>query len=138
MDYKKILNTIDQWEEATNIVLSMEDLSLHKMQLILKDTYSILTDFHKSEFVPRAVCELFLQMEEFLYFTSLIERNEKSVDFYHLQVFFSIIKSLRKGFFKGKYECSFPKLKFTDAFGNEFSLDLESDNIEDIFANIKH
>lgn len=130
MSYNEISLLIKEWKDMISVVMSLEELSLPKIQELLKETYRILTVFHKSELVPKQISELFLEMENFLYFTSLMEEKEKNTGFYHWQEVFCIVKALEKGFFEGKYRCDFPKLIITDILDNDFLFDFGSDNIE--------
>ncbi len=130
MSYSEIASIVKEWKDMTNVVMSLEKLPLPKIQQLLKDTYRILTVFHKSELVPKQISELFLEMEDFLYFTSLMEEKEKSMGFYYWQEIFCIVKALEKGFFEGKYRCDFPKMIITDTLDNDFLFDFDSDNIE--------
>ena len=129
MSNSEIASIVKEWKDMTKVVMSLDELPLPKIQQLLKDTYRILTDFLKSELVPKQISELFLEMEDFLYFSSLMVEKEKSVGFYHRQEIFCIVKSLEKGFFEGKYRCDFPKLVITDILDNAFLFDFDSDNI---------
>ena len=85
MSNSEIASIVKEWKDMTKVVMSLDELPLPKKQQLLKDTYRILTDFLKSELVPKQISELFLEMEDFLYFSSLMEEKEKSVGFYHWQ-----------------------------------------------------
>lgn len=123
------INTIDsitsRWDNMTYQALSLQEISLSDIQLQLKDTYHILTEFHKDKLVPKSICKLLLTMDEFLYFSSMMESNEKGVDFYHYQYISSIVSALKTGFFKGEYEEPFPKLKIYDSENNYTVIDFD-------------
>ena len=89
MSNSEIASIVKEWKDMTKVVMSLDELPLPKIQQLLKDTYRILTDFLKSELVPKQISELFLEMEDFLYFCSLMEEKEKSVGFYHWQEIFA-------------------------------------------------
>ena len=73
---------VDEWCEMTNIVLDLKELSFSKIQNLLKETYEILTEYHKEKLIPKEISKLLLEVDSFLYFTSLMEENEKGIDFY--------------------------------------------------------
>ena len=80
---------VDEWCEMTNIVLDLKELSFSKIQNLLKETYEILTEYHKEKLIPKEISKLLLEVDSFLYFTSLMEENEKGIDFYHCKLLLS-------------------------------------------------
>ena len=126
MNINTIDSTTSRWDNMTYQALSLQEISLSDIQILLKDTYHILTEVHKDELVHKSICKLLLTMDEFLYFSSMIETNEKGVDFYHYQYISNIVSALKTGFFKGEHEESFPKLKVYDSEKNETVVDLEN------------
>jgi hypothetical protein len=85
------------------------------MQTLLKETYLILTTYHKDSLIPKEISKLFLEIEDFLYFSSLMEEKENGLGFYHWQELFHLVKALEKGFFEGKYSC------FGRGYGYDFT-----------------
>lgn len=130
MEIEKINNIISQWQEMTHTVFELKKLSLEDMQSLLKETYLILTTYHKDSLIPKEISKLFLEIEDFLYFSSLMEEKENGLGFYHWQELFHLVKALEKGFFEGKYSCDYPKLIITDVVDNDLLIDLESDHLE--------
>ena len=47
MELEKINNKISQWPDMTHTVFELKKLSLEDMQTLLKETYLILTTYHK-------------------------------------------------------------------------------------------
>lgn len=130
MELEKTKSIISQWQEMTHTVFEFKKLSLEDMQTLLKETYLILTTYHKDSLIPKEISKLFLEIEEFLYFSSLMEEKENGLGFYHWQELFHLVKALEKGFFEGKYSCDYPKLIITDVVDNDLLIDLESDRLE--------
>ena len=118
---------VDEWCEMTNIVLDLKELSFSKIQNLLKGTYEILTEYHKEKLIPKEISKLLLEVDSFLYFTSLMEENEKGVDFYHFQYISSIFEAMKKGFFNSEYTHAFPELKISDIKNNEHIINFETD-----------
>lgn len=130
MKIEKVNNIISQWQKMTHTVLDLNTFSLKDMQALLKETYLVLTTYHKDSLIPKEISKLFLEIEDFLYFSSLMEEKERGLGYYHWQEIFHLIKSLEKGFFEGKYSCDYPKLIITDVLDNDLLIDLESDHLE--------
>ncbi len=131
MNHNEILEITNQWTDTTYQVLALEEVSMTKVRQLLKETYRILTDYHKLGLVPKEIIALFLEMEDFLYFTSIIEGVEKEKNFYNWQENTSIIKALEKGFIQGEYLSEFPKLIIKNLRDESFLVDFDSDTIED-------
>lgn len=127
MNINTIDSTTSRWDNMTYQALNLQEISLSDIQILLKDTYHILTEVHKDELVPKSICKLLLTMDEFLYFSSMMEANEKGVDFYHYQYISNIVSALKTGFFKGEYEEPFPKLKIYGSEKNEIVIGFEND-----------
>ncbi len=130
MTIKTINSVIGKWQEMTHAVFELKKLSLEEVQVLLKETYLILTTYHKDSLIPKEISKLFLEIEDFLYFSSLMEEKENGLGFYHWQELFHLVKALEKGFFEGKYSCDYPKLIITDVLDNDLLIDLESDHLE--------
>ncbi len=127
MKPETINSVISEWQEMTDIVLDLNKFSLSHIQMLLKETYKILTEYHQDNLIPKEISKLFLEIDSFLYFVSLTEEKEVGVDFYHFQYISSIVTAMKKGFFDGKYPYAFPELKISDIKNNEHIIDFETD-----------
>lgn len=131
MSSKEITDITNKWTDTTHQVLDLEEVSKTTVRQLLKETYRMLTDYHKLGLVPKEIIALFLEMEDFLNFTSIMEGVEKEENFYNWQENFCIIKALEKGFLEGKYEYNFPKLIITTLSKKKLLVDFDLDTTED-------
>ena len=131
MSNREITDITNQWTDVTHQVLALEEISKTTVRQLLKETYRMLTDYHKLGLVPKEIVALFLEMEDFLDFTSIMEGVEKEENFYNWQENFCIIKALEKGFLEGEYEYNFPKLIITTLSRKKLLVDFDLDTIED-------
>ncbi len=127
MDYQHLEQLSGKWDDMTYAVIELKDISRPNLQALLKDTYLVLREFSKAELVPKEITKILLNMEEYLYFASVIEANEDKKDFYCFKYVSMINKALKKGFFEADYGCDFPKLKVVDDKQGEFVIDFETD-----------
>ena len=127
MKHDEIYCLTKAWEGMTHTVLDLKKFSLLDMQNLLKDTYKTLITFHKDELVPKEISKLLLEMDNFLYFTSLMENKEVGIDFYNYQYICSIVAALKKGFFESDYSCDYPNLKIKNTNEDEYLIDFETD-----------
>ncbi len=128
-----LTRTLKEWNNMIYTVLNLKEFSLSDIQCLLKQTYGILNEYHKRSFIPKKVAEIILTMDEFLYFASLMEEKEKTVDFYHFQGISSIVRALKEGFFGGRYQPAYPRLQIIGFSDERHILDLENDRLEDFF-----
>jgi len=126
MELEKINQTIDKWLEMTDTVLDLKKFSLSETQDLLEETYRILITYHKEALIPKEISKLLLEMDSFLYFTSLMEEKEVGSDFYHCQYISAIVEALKEGFFNGEYKYAFPNLRIFDADSNEITIDFKT------------
>lgn len=127
LDEYIIRKVSDHWSELSFAVLEMKRISPSKIQNLLKETYRILIAFHKKNLVPKGISRIFIEMDSFLYFASMIEENEDKIDFYHYRVIHSIVTALKKGYFSGEYECKFPYLRISDDDNMDYIINTDMD-----------
>lgn len=126
MGHTELERIARQWDELTHTVLECKEISFGEMKDLLRDTYVVLTAFHKDRFVPKEISKILLNMDSFLYFASLMEGQEVAVDFYRYQMLSAVVSALKAGFFAAKYECAYPKLQIYDAERISHIIDLEN------------
>lgn len=105
----KIFSACNRWEELTSSVLSVEPIALSDIQQAIKESYMMLKEYCNKENVPKEICRLLLCADEFLYFASMIEKNECDLDFYHYRGIHDIVTVMKNGFFKGHFEYNYPE-----------------------------
>ena len=134
MGQEELERIAKQWDEMTHRVLDLQKFSFAEMRNLLRDTYVVLTAFHKDQFVPKQISRILLNMDEFLYFTSLMEGNEVAVDFYRYQALSSVIAALKAGFFAAEYAYTYPRLQICDPKGMSHIVDLEKVDLETLLC----
>ena len=129
---ENIVNRItDRWQEMISAALNLENIPAKPLQCLLKDSYEALYFYHQSSLIPKELSRMLLEMEEFLYFAELMEKNEVGEDFYHIHTVYTAIKGMENGFFAGEYASAFPVLTVTDPKGTVRVLDLENGSLEE-------
>ena len=129
---EKISAVTNEWIQMTHKVLHLKRIPTTEIRNLLKDTYEILTFYHKQEIVPKTVCEMLLEMDGFLYFASMITDKEFDDDPYLYQAIHCIVKALKTGFFNGEYECEYPVLKINRVDKGTVTFDLQNGYIVDL------
>ncbi len=131
MERTELMNLSKEWNELTLKALDLKEIRAEELQDVLKRTYAAFTEFHKSDLVPRELCRIFDEIENFIYFAFLMEDKEVGDDFYCFQKTSCILDAMKQGFFKGKYDCEFPKIKYLNHNCDELIFDFEDDQLKD-------
>ena len=132
MNTNKSVALAKRWGSMIGTVLNLDRVPSDELQFLLKDTYEKLYFYQKSDTIPKELAKLLLEMNEYLYFSTLIEDKEDRPDFYYYRAVSSVVKALTDGFFAGNYECSFPLLNACNAAGFSCILDLENGSLEEL------
>ena len=103
-----------KWDGMTTQVLSLKELSILEMQVLLRDTYMALRQFHKELLIPKEITKILLNIEEYLYFASLMEDHEVPEDVYFYRQVYIVAKAFKEGFFNASYTYAFPQLQIFD------------------------
>ena len=133
LDEYIIRKVADHWSELSFDVLEMKRISPSEIQNLLKETYRTLTAFHTKKLVPKEISRVFIEMDSFLHFASMIEENEDKMDFYQYKTVHSIVEALKRGFFSGEYECDFPLLRIFDDDNKACTINTDRDFLKTDF-----
>ena len=125
MEHEELKRIAEQWDRMTLLTLNLQELSLAQMQVLLCDTYRALTQFHKDVLIPKEVTRILLNIEEYLYFASLMEEKEVPEGYYCYRQLYPIVNAIKDGFFNAKYVYAFPQLQIFDDFQNAHIINLE-------------
>ena len=127
MDICLIRKTADLWEQYTWDTLNLDEVSYEEMEELLLKTYEIMYHYRYERVVSKEVCRMLLDIEDFIYFLSVIEENEKSVmgNSRMYQTLFTVIKDLERCFVTGDFACVYPVLRINL---NDNIIDLKMDD----------
>lgn len=136
MDRTEIKELSLKWDALTHRVLNLETLTPAELHPLVRDSYRAVSHYCKKEEVPKEITALFLQIEDFLYFASLMEEKEKSIDFYFWEELHYMEEALKKGFFDGGFPEAYPVLLVTDALDNSYRMNFEENSLEDYIHTV--
>lgn len=127
MDTAALQTITAGWKEQTHLVLDLQALSLQDVQQLICATYEVLTAHCEGALVPKEICKIILEMEDFLYFAALMEEKECGKGYYCWEEIRYVVNALKDGFFAGKYPYAFPKLLVSDVMDTTYLFDLKKD-----------
>ena len=129
MGRNELISLSREWNEFTLEALGLKEIPIDRLQAVLKRTYAAFVEYHKSDLVPKEMCRIFDEIEDFIYFAFLMEDKEVGEDFYCFRKISSILHAMKQGFFSGEYDCEFPKITILDDKYNEIVFDFETDTL---------
>ena len=127
MECKELTRITDGWLAMTDTVLSLQEIAPAELQSLLRDTYLALRAYHTETVIPKEVSRLLLEMQDFLYFASLMEEKEVGVGFYRVQLLSALIDALKRGFFAADYGCAYPALTVSGLTDTPFTVRFDGD-----------
>lgn len=131
MERDSLVKIATQWQQLTYTVLDLKRIPMTQLQVVITETYRSLSFYCNDTLVPKEISKILLEMDSFLYFTSMMEEKEVGINFYHYQLIHRISEALKNGFFSGNFRYNFPRLELYDEKTNSYVVDLENDIIED-------
>ncbi len=102
MTTETIVTLVDTWREMTSTVLEMVAIPNERLQAVLDRTHEVLMPYRQEAFVPKEVCCLFWEMDEFLYFAALMEEKEVGAGYYRWLETACAVKELKEAFLGGE------------------------------------
>lgn len=125
--------TIKEWSDLTSDMLEEIHISLPEIKSLLLKTYMILYLYHKVDYVPKSICELLSNLDEFLYFSAVPDPEDTGIDSRVYYRILEILHALKHGFFKDDFKYAFPKLEISDLKKGKIVIDFETDVFEERF-----
>ncbi|MBQ4066557.1 MAG: hypothetical protein IJD22_02815 [Clostridia bacterium] len=104
MENRIITEAVTEWEELARSVLELREIQVSQIEGVLKKTYAIIRELCSGALVPKELCRLMLSAEEFLYLASLMEKNEKQMNYYHFIGTYLMVAAMKNGLFEGCFE----------------------------------
>lgn len=99
MEYTELKNIADEWNELTYTVLDLDEIPYETIHDLLFRSEEAIQEFLDVDLIPKSVALIFLRMDEFLYFASLMEKNETEENFYFYTQTFDAVKLMKNRFF---------------------------------------
>ncbi len=126
MKIETVYQIAQEWEDKLYNVLDLNEISTSEMEELLKKTYEVLYEYHTENTIPKSVCKLLLNVDEFMTFFVMIGDNEDKLK-NSLRMYkglYDIIDDMKKGFFDCEYEEDFPMLK-VEIDGNNVVINMD-------------
>ena len=108
-----IIKLIEDYKEKTSDVMNMKELSFSEMEETLYETFEVLYAYKSEKDVPKLLCRLLLEIDEYLRISALMGSYDSKLakEFFVYRAILAFVNSLKEGFFAGEYENPFPFFK---------------------------
>lgn len=98
MKIRSIVKLTKDWRSMTWEVIELRKVPIEKVRLLLLETYTTLHALRKKKYIPKSVCALLCEMNDFAWWVNDLE-NSPIHGLY--PIFSTVIDEMRKEFLTG-------------------------------------
>ena len=120
MEKENILSVANMWNKMTYNILDLREIPIPELEDALGNTYEVLYEYQAEKNIPKEICQVLLNEDEFMSFLAIVGSNQEELKetarLY--QPLYCIIDTMKQSFFNESFEDPFPKLyvNFNDTF----------------------
>lgn len=120
MEKENIISVANMWNKMTYNILDLREIPIPELEDALGNTYEVLFEYQAEKSIPKEICQLLLNQDEFMSFLAIVGSNQEELKetarLY--QPLYCIIDTMKQSFFNEGFEDPFPKLyvNFNDTF----------------------
>lgn len=120
METENILSVANMWNNMTYNILDLREIPIPELEDALGNTYEVLYEYQAEKSIPKEICQLLLNQDEFMSFLAIVGSNQDELKATArlYQPLYCIIDTMKQSFFNEGFEDPFPKLyvDFNDTF----------------------
>lgn len=132
MEKENIISVANMWNKMTYNILDLREIPIPELEEALGNTYEVLYEYQAEKNIPKEICQVLLNEDEFMSFLAIVGSNQEELKetarLY--QPLYCIIDTMKQSFFSESFEAPFPKLYVS--FNSTF-LEL---NMEEAFLEV--
>ena len=126
MEKGKIISVANMWNKKTYDILDLREIPIPELEELLRSTYEVLYEYQAEKNIPKELCQLLLNEDEFMSFLTIVGSNQEELKetarLY--QPLYCIIDTMKQKFFSNGFEEACPMLQVN--FNDEnFELNME-------------
>jgi hypothetical protein len=126
MGKEKIISVANMWNKKTYDILDLREIPIPELEELLRNTYEVLYEYQAEKNIPKEICQVLLNEDEFMSFLAIMGSNQEELKetarLY--QPLYCIIDTMKQSFFSESFEDPFPKL-YVNFNGESFELNTE-------------
>ena len=120
METENILSVANMWNKMTYNILDLREIPIPELEDALGNTYEVLYEYQAEKSIPKEICQLLLNQDEFMSFLAIVGSNQDELKATArlYQPLYCIIDTMKQSFFSERFENPFPMLyvNFNDTF----------------------
>lgn len=124
------------WDRMATTVSCHSRVPLKKMQRLLRETYKVLTLFHKENYAPKGVSNILLFMDDYLHRASWAidqaEGDAKAIAWSQYGILYDMVISLKDCYFAGEYKAAYPVLSVHNSLKDKYLFDMLNDSLKEM------
>jgi hypothetical protein len=133
MEKENIISVANMWSKKTYDILDLKEIPISEIEELLCNTYKVLYEYQAEKNIPKELCQLLLNQDEFMSFLAIMGSNQEELKetarLY--QPLYCIIDTMKQSFFSESFEDPFPKLYVS--FNSTFlELNMEESFLENL------
>ncbi len=131
MRRETIVSVANMWNENTYDILDLKEIPISEMEELLWNTYKILYEYQTEKNIPKELCQMLLNEDEFMSFLTILGGNQDELTntACMYQVLYCIIDTMKQKFFSNGFKEVFPELQ-VNLNGESFVLNMEEAFLE--------
>lgn len=112
MRIETIVSVANMWNEKTYDILNLKEIPISEMEELLWNTYRVLYEYQTEKNIPKELCQMLLNEDEFISFLTILGGNQNEIanTARMYQALYCIIDTMKQKFFSNGFEESFPVL----------------------------
>ena len=112
MEKGKIISVANMWNKKTYDILDLREVPIPELEELLRNTYEVLYEYQAEKNIPKEICQLVLNEDEFVSFLTILGGNQEELTntARMYQALYCIIDTMKQSFFSESFEDPFPKL----------------------------
>ena len=133
MEKEKIISVANMWNKKTYDILDLREIPIPELEELLRSTYEVLYEYQAEKNIPKEICQLVLNEDEFVSFLTILGGNQEELTntARMYQALYCIIDTMKQKFFNNGFEEVFPMLQ-VNFNGESFELNTEESFLENL------
>lgn len=135
MEKENIISVANMWNKMTYNILDLREIPIPELEDALGNTYEVLYEYQVEKNIPKEICQVLLNEDEFMSFLAIVGSNQEELKetarLY--QPLYCIIDTMKQKFFNNGFEKAFPMLQ-VNLNGESFELNMEEAFLEGLIA----
>ena len=121
------------WNKMTYNILDLREIPIPELEDALGNTYEVLYEYQAEKNIPKEICQVLLNEDEFMSFLTILSGNQEELTntARMYQVLYCIIDTMKQKFFSNGFEEVFPMLQ-VNFNGESFELNTEESFLESL------